>query len=168
MQIIWLVRKWVCSWRQPPCCVTNYVGLLHFRHTVIIMALWKELLAPQLLSAHVMALGISSSYFFFNISPFDEAETRCRFYSFPHLPLFFPFTKFLHRKEDNIRETVINVGRTWARTEPSNTWCEYRDQRCLHRKKNLTLMKLLLNLKHSCKQLCLMNRHISKDRPFPF
>lgn len=35
--------------------VINYVVLLHFRHTVIIMALLKEWLTQCLLLAHAMA-----------------------------------------------------------------------------------------------------------------
>lgn len=40
---------------QLPYFVINYVVLLHFRHTVIIMALLKEWLTQCLLLAHAMA-----------------------------------------------------------------------------------------------------------------
>lgn len=39
--------------------------------------------------------------------------------------------------EKKMRETVINIGRTWACTEASSSWCKCLDLRYLCRKKIL-------------------------------
>lgn len=107
--------------------------------------------------------------FFFNISSFDEAETCYSFIVSLNSRFFPPFPKFRHRKKKKYYKRNRNKYRkTWAWTEASSSWCECHDQKYLCRKRNSYLDEAFVDLKHSCKQLCRMNGHISKDKPFPW